>query len=109
MIVFNGLVNNPAPPNVSVFMLVCMEMAQFDLFDFQKVYEVAFEFKETTPLNEKYEFVGIESKNFMLNSGSFFPYLMIITVVAWLEWIMNKFALCFARYNCCRKIGTYIH
>jgi len=43
-----------------------------DIFDGAGLYAIMFEFKSTSALNQNYELMDIENKNFLLNSGSYF-------------------------------------
>jgi hypothetical protein len=45
--------------------------AGMDIFSGEDFYEKHFVFRETTPINLRFEEMGIGDKNFTLNSGSY--------------------------------------
>jgi hypothetical protein len=45
--------------------------ASIDVFSGEAFYEKHFTFKETSPINERFEEFGIGDKNFIMNSGSY--------------------------------------
>jgi hypothetical protein len=44
------------------------------MLDGSLLYEAIFVFKETEPWNDNFDQFGIPDKNFMMNSGSTFPF-----------------------------------
>lgn len=109
IIVLKGLINNPVPAHLSSFMKTLLNMAQYDIFDAGGVYRKTFDFKETSSMNENFELFGIEGKNFMVNSGSFFPFVIIILSQQIFEMTMQRLAILLARLSCCRLIGTKLY
>jgi len=51
-----------------------------DILDGRGFYEEWFTFKPTTALNDNYELMDIGTKNFMLNSGSYFIIIFLLVV-----------------------------
>jgi hypothetical protein len=64
-----------------------------------------FEFKETTALNGNFELFGIDSKDFIMNSGSFFILLLLIGVYNILSAIIHKIATKNPKRKFCRMLG----
>jgi hypothetical protein len=58
-----------------------MMFAQMDVLDGGRFYSQMFEFKETGSLNDNYDLIGIEDKNFVMNSGSYFIIILIIVLL----------------------------
>jgi hypothetical protein len=58
-----------------------MMFAQMDVLDGGRFYSLMFEFKETGSLNDNYDLIGIEDKNFIMNSGSYFIIILIIVLL----------------------------
>ena len=52
-----------------------------DILAGKELYKQWFTFQETKPLNPNYEMMDIESKNFILNSGSYL--ILIVLIIAW--------------------------
>lgn len=48
------------------------------MFDAAWFYDMFFSFRETGAINDNFGFLGIENKNFILNSGSYFPFVLVI-------------------------------
>jgi hypothetical protein len=59
VIVTEMLIEVPTPAHTFVFFQGCMKVAQLDIFDGATFYEKAFRFKETKPLNPKYELLDM--------------------------------------------------
>ena len=64
-----------------------------------------FEFTESGPLNDGFDYLGYDSKNFLVNSGSYFIILLLILLnfscVIALELMASKFP----KQACCRRFG----
>ena len=52
--------------------------ANMDVFSGEDLYKEKFNFKETDPLNERFETMGMDSQNFIKNSGSYFILTLLI-------------------------------
>lgn len=59
----------PAP--TFVFFQGAILFAGMDIFSGEDFFEKHLVFKDTTPINMRFQEFGIENKNFMLNSGSY--------------------------------------
>jgi hypothetical protein len=103
------LIRVPTPGHTHGFFEGCASFAQMDILDGKTLYEHLFRFKETAPLNANYETMDIPDKNFVNNSGSFFPLIAIIVLYNFSEALLNKVATVFARFKCCRRIGMYAY
>jgi hypothetical protein len=80
-------------------------IATFDVFDAGPIYEVLFRFKETAPHNQHFEMFGIDNKNFIYNSGSVFPFLILISLTTLTSYILQMVARRFPQYHAMRIIG----
>jgi hypothetical protein len=67
-----GLVNIELPAHCYKFFEVCFDFAQMDVFHAEQIYENTFDFEPTTPLNDRFDQFGTSTKNFVMNSGSYF-------------------------------------
>ena len=63
---------------------------------------------QAPPLNENFELMGYENKNFLLNSGSFFIFLGLIVVYILSLKLIELFARCCPRKACCRRMGMSV-
>ena len=77
-IILTFLVRVPTPAHTFKFFAGCAVFAQMDILDGKGFYSEWFDFKHTEPLNDNYELMDIEDKNFILNSGSYFILIAII-------------------------------
>ena len=71
LISLSALLNIPYTINLFIFLQICVNFASMDIMNGEDFYEEHFTFHETSPINEAYEFFGIDNKNFILNSGSY--------------------------------------
>jgi hypothetical protein len=71
----------PTPGHTFYFFQGCMMFAQMDVLDGGRFYSLMFEFKETGSLNDMYDLIGIEDKNFIMNSGSYFIITLFIVLL----------------------------
>ena len=60
-----------------------------DVLSGESFYEENFEFKETDPLNERFETMGMDSQNFIMNSGSYFILLILIYAQFYIKRLIN--------------------
>ena len=51
---------------------MCVNFASMDILNTEGWYENNLTFHETPPINQAFAFFGIDNKNFILNSGSYF-------------------------------------
>ena len=76
-------------------MEVLCDFAKMDLFDLEDFYAKNMEFIETKPFNSKFEKMGFESKNFLLNSGSLMLFIIMIFVTFFFQKTCNFLAIRF--------------
>jgi len=81
MIVLLTLVYDNVPRNVYVFMKQCLGVAGMDILEGETLIDNNFSFKDTSPLNDKFEMFGMDNKNFLLNSGSYFLIQIIMLAI----------------------------
>jgi hypothetical protein len=64
------------------------------------------DFINDAPLNDKFEFFGLESKNFLVNSGSLiFPILVVMIGLFVISKWLNKISTIFFEQEKWRKVG----
>ena len=80
-----------------------------DVLDAGDYYEEWADFKETDPMNENYDFFGIGDKNFIMNSGSYFPFFASFIVINMSLWILNKLAAWMAHKEMWRNLGLKVY
>lgn len=73
---FNALINIKYPPNVSYQQQLMMTFAKIDVASIDWFWQDNFEFVQTAALNSKFELSGMETKNFLFNSGSLLPNIL---------------------------------
>ena len=91
-----------------IFFELCILFANLDIFSGEELFSIMFSFKETTPLNSIFEKNGVDSKNYISNSGSF----LIIIIGLWIYHIVIKALiwLCekFGRFKCVRYFAKWL-
>jgi hypothetical protein len=80
------------PVNLTLFLIICVKFSGFDLFDGSGFYEENLSFVETQPLNDSFEFYGIETKIMLINSGSYFVMQLIIVIQVLINCSLNRLA-----------------
>jgi hypothetical protein len=71
LILLSSLTNVSYSAHTLVFFQGAILFAGMDIFSGEDFYEKHFTFKETSPINLRFEEFGIENKNFIMNSGSY--------------------------------------
>ena len=64
---------------------------------------------ESPPYSSLFEGYGMDSLNFINNSGSYFFFLGLIPTVLGVKFIINLIALYFRRYEFARQVGMYVY
>jgi hypothetical protein len=62
-------------------------------------YERNFEFVETDAFNSKFNAMGFDSKNFLMNSGSIMVFIIMVFVTFMFQKVCNRIAIYFHRYS----------
>ena len=109
LITLSGLVEVQLPPHTQVFLIGCMTISTLDIFDGSGLYREMFSFSDTTPLNSNYEFLGVDTSNFMLNSGSFFIFVAIIIGQWFAKWVTNRLMLCCWHSRLAQNMGEVVY
>jgi len=99
------LVNINFPPHALLFFQGAIVFASLDLFEGESTYDQLMEFKETTPLNDKFLFFRMDTKIFLFNSGSYFHMQLLMTLSIVLKYILNKMCRLFPRWRIARYLG----
>ena len=68
---------------------VAKEMAKFDVMSAEGFYEENWKFVKLKPLNEQFEYMGSESSQFILNSGSLIPIVQFAIFLAGFKKLIN--------------------
>lgn len=106
MIMYGTMVSINFPIRCQSFLEILCDFAKMDLFDLEDFYEKNMEFIETKPFNSKFELMGFETKNFLLNSGSLMLFIIMIFVNFFFQKICNFLAIKFHKHAFWRKIGV---
>lgn len=109
MISLSGLIRVNIPNHLFIFLSICIQFAQMDIFDGQTLYEVYLILKETGPVNENFAFFGIENSNFILNSGSYFIILAGLVLYYATFWGINAVCVYFSYNTYARKVGIFVY
>ena len=80
-IIYPTLTNIPLVFHVHLFVKGVMEFATIDVLNIATFYQDHFDMEPTPAFNQKFNELGIETKNFLQNSGSFFA--ILIALWAW--------------------------
>ena len=78
------------------------------MFDGQELYGKWFVFEETTPFNDMFEILDYGDKNFIMNSGSYFIFIIVTVGYLLVQLIINKLTVRCAKYRWPRKLGIYV-
>ena len=105
IIVLSSLIELVYPSNVSEFFKQTIEFANVDLLSGEDLYEKWLEMEPTSPLSAKFSELDYETKNFLLNSGSFFVMLTFVLLEPILRALINLLCLACRRYELSRQIG----
>jgi len=80
-----------------------------DIFQGEEIYAKNLVFKETSPINDAFNFFGIGDKNMVYNSGSYF--LIQISIFVWVlfKFLINCLARVLYKWHYARKTGMYVY
>jgi hypothetical protein len=106
--VLSNLVRVQLPGHTFEFFKMCMFIGQLDPFDGEDYYHAWFSFQETGALNDKYLLLGIDSKNFLVNSGSYFIICALALCFFWCKFIVNRIARCLSRIRLVRIVCIWL-
>lgn len=98
------LVRVNLPGHALEFFKICMYIGQLDPFDGEDIYKDMFQFTEVEALNDNYILLGIDSKNFLVNSGSYFIFIALTLVFYIVKFLINRIAMCLARFRLVRIV-----
>ena len=80
-----------------------------DILQGEALYEENFLFKETTPINDQFDFFGVGDKNFLNNSGSYGLILCGLTWSTFGYFCLNKLAAKGYRWKISRLVGFWAY
>jgi hypothetical protein len=109
MITILSLVNMLFPSHAMVFFEAAVLFSNMDVLSGEDLYEQTLVLKETNPLNDKFDFMGMGSMNFVENSGSFLIMFVLIPVAFYFKRAINFICVRQARFRVFRMIGVYFH
>ena len=78
-----------------------------DLLDGAGYYSKWFDLRQTKPINDAWEMMDIDNKNFILNSGSYFIIQTGLLVFYLIRFIINSLAACCPKYKRVQKVGMW--
>ena len=107
-IVLICLIQMPMPALLFIFFQALILIQNMDILNGNEFFGL-FDFLETQPYNEHFEQFGIENLNFLQNSGSFMLFQILIPLYIILEILINRLALSYKKYQCCRNLGMSFH
>jgi hypothetical protein len=79
-----------------------------DILSGEALYEKHLVFKETSPINERFDEFGIGDKNFVNNSGSYLIMQLFIVVWFFAKMILRKMCIILSKFSLFRHIGMWI-
>ena len=74
-----------------------LKFANMDIFDGGDYFENYLGFVKSDPLNQNFEQFGLESKSFVLLSGSYFVFFVFILLKSFVKFMLNQVAMCFPK------------
>jgi len=107
MIVLHALVQTPFPAHTFLFYQISFLFAKIDILSGENFFADNFGFVETDPYTPILEQMGFETKNFMINSVSFFP--VLLGIIGWfvVKLLTNKICTYFYFKNWAREVGIW--
>jgi hypothetical protein len=108
-IIITSIIEIPMPAHAMLFMKSAMTIAQIDVLDGAALYKKTFDFKQTECLTPNYEQFGIGDKNFIMNSGSYFLFIIAFFVINFTMFVINKIVVKNAHRPMCRRIGMKVY
>ena len=79
------------------------------MFDGKALYVEIFTITDPPPVNDHFELMGIEGKNFLINSGSFFIFFVGIIAFHAIQKILSWIAKYNSHREKFRKLGMVVH
>ena len=76
-----------------------------DIFDGGQFYHTYFGMNETVPFNVYFVVMGIDTQNFLINSGSYFVFVVCLMVFNILNRLIVRIAIRYYRVETFRRIG----
>lgn len=64
-----------------------------DIFSGEELFDSLFEFSESPALNDNFDYYGIGTKNYLLNSGSYFVMQGLLVLFIASKQVINKVAV----------------
>ena len=101
-----ALVAVPFPSQLSMFYKLVIELSGMDLLSGPLWYEVWFKFKESSPFNENFDYMGTGDMNFMMNAASIPLLVLLMTLSALLWYLLLRVARCCYRRHLWRTVGV---
>lgn len=109
MMVLSVIINVPQLPHVSSFYDIIIELATMDIFHGEDLMAMLWNFKETSMLSTQFDLFGMGDKNMFYNSGSFFVFLALGFVLAFIACIINFVTSRCNSYKRCRRVGYWVY
>ena len=109
MILLSALVETPIPIHTFLFFQGCMTFAQIDIFDGGVLYEKWFDFQETSTLSGMFEEYGLSNKNFMLLSGSYYPFAAWVVIFYFGRCLINFVCTLCPKFGVVRRVGIHAY
>lgn len=97
------------PNNAWEFYKASMFFATLDVFDGSTYYSEWFNFSEASALNSNFELMLIDTRNFLINSGSFYILFVSIIAIRIIKLVISIVTRWKARFWICRRIGMLIN
>ena len=92
IVVILPLLSTNMPANTGMFFSVLQTIAAFDIFEIGEYVDEYLELTPEDPINEKFETIGMESKYYINNIGSFFLTLVFEVLLIVVYLILVPFA-----------------
>lgn len=108
MILLSMLTDVAYPAMTYIYFQGAILFAGMDVFSGEALYEKHLVFKQTKPINTRFDEFGIGDKNFMMNSGSFLIMQVLIFLWFYGKQVLLKICIKFSRYSIFRRFGMYL-
>jgi hypothetical protein len=96
------------PAHAYVFFQGGILFAGMDVFSGEDLYEKYLQFKETSPINKRFDEFGLGDKIFTSNSGSYLIMQTLIPATILMKILAIRLCIKMSKYYIFRKLGMYL-
>lgn len=107
LIAASAMVTVKRPAALHVFLSVALVFSQLDMLDMESTYAARLDLLPTTAVSDSFGFYGLDNRNFLLNSGSYFAVQLGAACWCLLRWVLNAVAARNSENYYWRRLGMW--